>query len=308
MAGGVPEVMLHLRRMGLLERRRADGDGREAGRRCSTGGRRATGAREARARLREVRRRRSRPRDHERRRRARGRADQHGGVSGRQHRARGLGGEGDGDRSVGRRRRSASTATAARRACSRPRPTPSRRSKGRAGRPVPVKADDVVVLIGAGPLGTGMEETYQLTSALKFIPWGKTRAGRHRRALLGRVDRRLHRPRRARGAGRRADRQARRRRHHRDRRSIATRSTGRVDLVAADGRDLDADDGGAAAGDAPARTRASRPHAKLPDDTRLWAALQQASGGTWGGCVYDVDRIVEVIGAGRRSARRGRKK
>src|SRR5439155_8913482 len=37
-----------------------------------------------------------------------------------------------------------------------------------------VKADDVVVLIGAGPLGTGMEETYQLTSALKFIPWGKS--------------------------------------------------------------------------------------------------------------------------------------
>ena len=44
--------------------------------------------------------------------------------------------------------------------------------KGQGG--TPVKADDVVVLIGAGPLGTGMEETYQLTSALKFIPWGKT--------------------------------------------------------------------------------------------------------------------------------------
>ena len=32
----------------------------------------------------------------------------------------------------------------------------------------------MVVLIGAGPLGTGMEETYQLTSALKYLPWGKT--------------------------------------------------------------------------------------------------------------------------------------
>ena len=41
-----------------------------------------------------------------------------------------------------------------------------------------------------------------------------------------------------------------------------------------------------------------RPHPQLPDDTRLWAALQQASGGTWGGCVYDVDRIVEVLKAG----------
>jgi dihydroxyacid dehydratase/phosphogluconate dehydratase len=72
---------------------------------------------------------------------------------------------------------------------------------------------------------------------------------------------------------------------------------GRVNLVAADGRALDA----AAA----AQVLATRPlhpglaaHAKLPDDTRLWAALQQASGGTWGGCVYDVDRIVEVVAAG----------
>jgi dihydroxyacid dehydratase/phosphogluconate dehydratase len=30
------------------------------------------------------------------------------------------------------------------------------------------------------------------------------------------------------------------------------------------------------------------PHPALPDDTRLWAVLQQAGGGTWGGCVYDV--------------------
>ena len=39
----------------------------------------------------------------------------------------------------------------------------------------------------------------------------------------------------------------------------------------------------------------------LPDDTRLWAALQDASGGTWGGCVFDVDRILEVLAAGRRA-------
>ncbi|MBZ0300776.1 MAG: YjhG/YagF family D-xylonate dehydratase, partial [Anaerolineae bacterium] len=44
--------------------------------------------------------------------------------------------------------------------------------KGRT--PNPVKAGDVVVMIGVGPMGTGMEETYQVTSALKFIPWGKT--------------------------------------------------------------------------------------------------------------------------------------
>jgi hypothetical protein len=34
------------------------------------------------------------------------------------------------------------------------------------------------------------------------------------------------------------------------------------------------------------------PHPELPADTRLWAALVQASGGVWGGCVYDVDQIV----------------
>ncbi|MEZ6088939.1 MAG: dihydroxy-acid dehydratase [Pirellulaceae bacterium] len=39
--------------------------------------------------------------------------------------------------------------------------------------PQPIAAGDVIVLIGRGPLGCGMEETYQITSALKFIPWGK---------------------------------------------------------------------------------------------------------------------------------------
>jgi hypothetical protein len=33
-------------------------------------------------------------------------------------------------------------------------------------------------------------------------------------------------------------------------------------------------------------------HPNLPDDTRLWAALQHVSGGTWGGCVYDADSII----------------
>ena len=42
-----------------------------------------------------------------------------------------------------------------------------------------------------------------------------------------------------------------------------------------------------------------RPHPGLPDDTRLWAALVQASGGVWGGCVYDTDRIVAHCGSWR---------
>ncbi len=48
---------------------------------------------------------------------------------------------------------------------------PFERSRGQSNRKV--EAGDVLVLIGCGPLGTGMEETYQLTSALKFIKWGK---------------------------------------------------------------------------------------------------------------------------------------
>ena len=38
----------------------------------------------------------------------------------------------------------------------------------------------------------------------------------------------------------------------------------------------------------------------LPDDTRLWAALQSASGGTWKGCVYDTSRIIRTLEAGMR--------
>ena len=41
------------------------------------------------------------------------------------------------------------------------------------------------------------------------------------------------------------------------------------------------------------------PDPDLPDDTRLWAALQHAGGGTWGGCVYDVDAITRALERGR---------
>ena len=56
-----------------------------------------------------------------------------------------------------------------------------------------------------------------------------------------------------------------------------------------------------------ARVLANRPprpdlaaDADIPADTRLWAALQQAGGGTWSGCVYDVDAIVAAIERGLR--------
>src|SRR4030095_4024846 len=48
--------------------------------------------------------------------------------------------------------------------------------------------------------------------------------------------------------------------------------------------------------DAALATRSMRPDLApdpaLPDATRIWAAMQQVSGGTWGGCVYDADAIV----------------
>ena len=37
---------------------------------------------------------------------------------------------------------------------------------------------------------------------------------------------------------------------------------------------------------------------RVPADTRLWAALQAVGGGSWGGCVYDVDRIIELLTPG----------
>jgi hypothetical protein len=42
------------------------------------------------------------------------------------------------------------------------------------------------------------------------------------------------------------------------------------------------------------------PDPDLPAETRLWAALQAVGGGTWGGCVYDVDAITEALERGTR--------
>jgi hypothetical protein len=75
-----------------------------------------------------------------------------------------------------------------------------------------------------------------------------------------------------------------------------TAMTGSVDFVGEAGRHFSPEEG--------ARILAARlphpglaPHPALPDDTRLWAALQNASGGTWGGCVFDVDAIRARLGS-----------
>lgn len=162
-----------------------------------------------------------------------------------------------------------------------------------------VQPGDVMVLACCGPLGSGMEEIYQITSALKHLSYGKEIAvitdarfsGVSTGACIGHVG-----PEALAGgplgklvAGDivRIEIDCRRLR-------------GSVDLVGHEGREFGASEG--------ARVLSARqprddlaPHPEMPDDTRLWAALQACSGGTWNGCVYDVDAITAALG---REARR----
>lgn len=152
----------------------------------------------------------------------------------------------------------------------------------------PVRPNDVVVLIGGGPLGTGMEETYQVTAALKYIPWGKTVpvltdarfSGVSTGACVGHIG-----PEALAGGPIGKVRDGDTIEIVIDRVGL----TGEINVV-------QTKDGEVFNGRSPHPDLQIHPH--LPDDTRLWAALQQAGGGTWAGCIYDVDRIVAAINAG----------
>ena len=163
----------------------------------------------------------------------------------------------------------------------------------------PIRAGDVLVLMGAGPAGTGMEETYQLTSALKFIPWGKQVSivtdarfsGVSTGACIGHVG-----PEALAGGPIGKLRDGDLIEIEIDRKRLS----GKVNLVGAGSGALSR----AAAAELlqerePHPALAPRPD--LPADTRLWAALQGASGGVWAGCVYDVDKIIAVLEAGERA-------
>jgi xylonate dehydratase len=161
-----------------------------------------------------------------------------------------------------------------------------------------VTAGEIIVLAGCGPLGTGMEETYQLTSALKHLPWGKhvpvltdaRFSGVSTGACIGHIGPEAL----AGGAiGKLRDGDLVRIEIDRD------LLEGRIDFI---GDDPDAPLDPQIAATLLAQREphpAIAPHAKLPADTRLWAALQEASGGIWSGCVYDVDIIIETLRAGR---------
>jgi dihydroxyacid dehydratase/phosphogluconate dehydratase len=153
--------------------------------------------------------------------------------------------------------------------------------------------NDVMVLTCCGPAGAGMQEIYQITSALKALPFGKYVAiltdarfsGVSTGACIGHISPEAL----AGGAiGKLQDG---------DQIEIAIdrkNLTGTVDFVGT----LN----GTMSPEVAAQFLAERgphpdlaPHPELPDDTRLWAALVQASGGIWGGCVYDVDAITAQL-------------
>lgn len=156
-----------------------------------------------------------------------------------------------------------------------------------------IKAGDVMVLAGIGPMGTGMEETYQVTSALKFLPFGKHVAvitdGRFSGVSTGACIGHLGPEALAGGPiGKVQDGDVIRIEIDRN------NNIGTVNMVGVGEERFDHEEGARIL-----EGRSSRPdlapHARLPEDTKLWAALQAQSGGTWGGCVYDVPALTAKL-------------
>jgi putative YjhG/YagF family dehydratase len=162
-----------------------------------------------------------------------------------------------------------------------------------------IQTGDVLVLTGIGPLGTGMEETYQVTGALKHLPHGKQVAlltdarfsGVSTGACIGHIG-----PEGLAGGpiGKILDGDIIRisiDRNH---------CEGTVDFVSENGRHFTPEEGERILSRRAMRTDLAANPA-LPDDTKLWAALQSAGGGAWRGCVYDTERIIAALEAGRGS-------
>ncbi len=159
-----------------------------------------------------------------------------------------------------------------------------------------IEPGQVMVLICRGPSGAGMEETYQLTSALKYLPFGKDVvlltdarfSGVSTGACIGHIS-----PEALAGG------------------PIGKLRDGDLIEVIIDQNSLEAsvnfvgEAGVRVTPTEAARILASRPlradlaaDPALPPETRLWAMLQQISGGSWGGCVFDVEAILRVIARG----------
>lgn len=159
-----------------------------------------------------------------------------------------------------------------------------------------IQEGDILVLAGVGPAGTGMEETYQITSALKHLPFGKEVAlitdarfsGVSTGACVGHIG-----PEGLAGGpiGKVQEGDC-------IRLSILPQTcSGTVELMGTNDKRLNPEEAATLLKERPINSSLA-PDPNLPDDTRLWAALQAASGGTWGGCVYDTERITEVLKLG----------
>ena len=173
--------------------------------------------------------------------------------------------------------------------------------KGRRG--VPVKEGDIIVLMCRGPLGSGMEETYQVTSALRYLPFGKHVAvitdarfsGVSTGACIGHVG-----PEALAGGpiGKVKDG---------DLIEIIVdriNLTGSINLIGDGTKRFTPEEGAKLLAE---RTPSVplKPDPQMPSDTLLWAMLQKAGGGTWGGCVYDTAAIAKVLEAGYAALEKG---
>ncbi|HQR07657.1 MAG TPA: YjhG/YagF family D-xylonate dehydratase [Gemmatales bacterium] len=156
---------------------------------------------------------------------------------------------------------------------------------------------DVLVLICRGPLGAGMEEIYQITSALKHLEWGKKVAvltdarfsGVSTGACIGHVSPEAL----ANGPiGKVQDND--RIEIHINRKTME----GSVNLIGTGDQIFGAAEGTELLKNRPPRPDL-KPDADLPDDTKLWAHLIHASGGIWQGCVYDQELIHQQLASGR---------
>ncbi len=162
-----------------------------------------------------------------------------------------------------------------------------------------IQSGDIMVLICCGPLGSGMEEIYQITSTLRHLRHGKQVAvitdarfsGVSAGACIGHIG-----PEALAGGpvGKLIEGDIL------NLEIDCKNLTGRIDLVGHNDQMFEVGEGEQVLAGRSLRTDLS-PHPSLPAETRLWAAMQACSGGTWTGCVYDVDAIVEAIDRGTRT-------